>query len=182
MATSKRTSKPAKKKTAAKKGTWGGARPGAGRKAGPNPKVNHRARAEHEPRHPVLVTLKRAEGVSSLRGAGLLRVVREAIRDTTEAGLEGFRIVFFAVAATQLSLMIEADDRDALASGIRSVSIRIARRANAMLGRDGHIWGDRYRALVLATSDAVREVLGRVFAGAKETSTLPRTSLLRKVS
>ena len=54
--------------------------------------------------------------------------------------------------------------------------------ANAMLGRDGHIWGDRYRARVLATSDEVREVLGRVFAGAKETSTQPRTSLLRKAS
>ena len=97
--------------TAKKKSTWGGARAGAGRKAGPNPKVGHRPRVEHDARHPVLVTLRRAEGVPSLRGGALLRLVRDAIRDTSDAGVEGFRIVLFAVAATHLSLVIEADDR-----------------------------------------------------------------------
>ena len=180
MATKNETKKKAATQRAAAKGTWGGARRGAGRKPGPNPKVGHRARAAHDARHPVLVTLKRADGVPSLRGGSLLRLVRDAIRDTGDAGLRGFRVVLFAVAAAQLSLVVEADDVDALGRGVRSVSIRIARRANALLGRDGHIWGDRYRVRVLATSNDIRDVILRVLARAKEAAEQPRTSLLRK--
>ena len=162
-----------------RKATWGGSRPGSGRKPGPNPKVSHRARTEHDARHPVLVTLKRANGLPSLRSARLLRLVREAIEETEQAGLPGFRVVHFAVGAAQLDVIVEADDQRALGSGIRSLSIRLARRANTALDRAGHIWGDRYRSRVLTTSADVREVMARVLGAAKEAAAQPRTSLLR---
>jgi hypothetical protein len=171
--------KMATKKKTRKSSNWGGARPGAGRKPGPNPKVSHRVRAEHDARHPVLVTLKRANGLPSLRSPRLLRVVRAAVEETPRVDLRGFRIVLFAVGAAQVDFVVEAEDREALGSGIRSISIRVARRANIALDRTGHIWGDRYRSRVLTTAAEVRDVVARVLGKAKETAEPPRTALLR---
>jgi len=159
-----------------KKGTWGGRRAGAGRKPSANPKVPHRARGPHEARWPVLLTLKRADGVPSLKS--VRRVVRECVRETT---IEGFQVVSFAVAAAQVDLVVEADDAAALSRGLRSLTIRIARRVNLELGTHGHVWAERCRIRSLPTANDVTDALERVLGSARERLSSPRTALLRKL-
>jgi hypothetical protein len=164
-----------------KKGTWGGARPGAGRKPGPDPKVPHRVRVEHDARHPLHVTLRRVADMPSFRSPQLLRLVREGILDTSETDLEGFRIAHFSIAPKQLDLLVEADDSAALTRGLRSLTIRIAVRVANALGRTGHVWGDRYRARPLTTPAQVQEVAEGVLGKTRETAQPARTALLRKL-
>lgn len=60
--------------------TWGGRRPGAGRKPnGARAGVSHTARPAHLPRHPVHATLPALPGVGSLRAAGVFPQVRAAL-------------------------------------------------------------------------------------------------------
>jgi hypothetical protein len=167
-------------KAAPAKGTWGGPRPGSGRKPGPNAGPAHRARQPHDPHKPLAITLPRAKGLPSLRSSQLLRVVRGAITETAEAELEGFRIVLFSIAPTQVDLLIEADDVALLTTGLRSVSVRMAMRINNTLGRTGQIFRGRYRSRSLATA---AELAGAVAAlgATKETAQAPRTVLLRKL-
>ncbi len=181
---SKPSSKVAAKSAAASptatKGTWGGPRPGSGRKPGPNAGPAHRARQPHDPHKPLAVVLPRAKGLPSLRSAQLLRVVRGAITETAEAELEGFRIVLFSIAPTQVDLVIEADDVASLTTGLRSVSVRIAMRINNALGRTGQIFRDRYRSRSLTTAAELTEAVAALGA-TKETAQVARTALLRKV-
>ena len=143
MAAKKTTKKTSKKKSSG----WGGARPGAGRKPGPDSGMRHRARAPHDGRRPLLVTMDRVKGMPSLRSLRLLRVVESAIAASaqSDAGSQGFRVVRFTVDAARLALVVEADNELTLSRGVRSVCIRVARRVNAALGRHGHVWADRYR-------------------------------------
>ena len=164
-----------------KKATWGGARPGAGRKPGPDPKVPHRARVEHDARHPLHVTLRRVADMPSFRAPQLLRLVREGILDTTETVLEGFRIVLFAIGPKQIELLVEADDSAALTRGLRSLTIRIAIRVATALELTGHVWGDRYRSRPLTTAAQVQDVVDNVLGKARETAQPARTALLRKL-
>jgi hypothetical protein len=57
---------------------WGGRRPGAGRKAGPNPLVRHRSRPGLAGPRPCHVTLKVREDVPSLRSAKLVREIERS--------------------------------------------------------------------------------------------------------
>ena len=159
-----------------KKGTWGGRRVGAGRKPSANPKVPHRARGAHDARWPVLVTFKRADGVPSLRGQR--RVVRECIGETA---IEGFHVVLFAVAAARVDFVVEADDAASLRRGLRSLTIRIARRINAALGHHGHVWGERCGTRALSTSRDVADAVLEVLGASREPVQAPRTALLRKL-
>jgi hypothetical protein len=177
---SKTTAKTTAKSATATKGTWGGPRPGSGRKPGPNPGPAHRARPPHDPNKPLAIVLPRAKGLPSLRSAQLLRVVRGAIMETAEAELEGFRIVLFSIAPTQVDLVIEADDVASLTTGLRSVSVRMAMRINNALGRTGQIFGGRYRSRSLVTAAELAETVAALGA-TKETAQAARTALLRKV-
>jgi hypothetical protein len=159
-----------------KKGTWGGRRVGAGRKPSGNPKVPHRARGLHDARRPVLVTFKRAEGVPSLRGQR--RLVRECIGETA---VDGFHVVLFAVAAARVDFVVEADDAAALRRGLRSLTIRIARRINAALGHHGHVWGERCATRPLSTSHELTDAVEQVLGATLERDEAPRTALLRKL-
>ncbi len=152
--------KPAKGEqlTFANQKTWGGPRINAGPKAGPRPKVRHRPRPLHHADSPVHITMRRARGLPSFRADRLHRLLREAIRDTRR---EGFRIVQYSVQADHVHLIIEADDRATLTSGMRSFSVRVAMRVNRrVLGRTrGHVWGDRHHRRELTTPSEVRNVL-----------------------
>ena len=134
-------------KKAKKSRGWGGKRAGAGRKpgSGANLRESHRSWPKHDGRNPVHVTLLRVKGMPSLRSGRLVRIVRDAVDATKDAGIEGFRVVRYEIEPSQIELVIEADDELTLGRGMRSISIRVARRVNAALGRQGHVWADRYR-------------------------------------
>jgi len=61
-------------------------------------------------------------------------------------------------------LLVEAIDKGALSAGIRSVSIRIARYVNELLGRKGRLWADRWFGRELVTAREVRVALVYVLA------------------
>ena len=125
--------------------TWGGRRPGAGRKPTPGrrPGVPHRTRPQHRPAHPVHVTLRTADAVHCLRAGRVFPAVRRALAVSSHSG---FRIIHYSVQNDHIHLIIEADDGVRLSAGVRGLAIRLARAINRALGRRGSVWDDRYRA------------------------------------
>ncbi len=135
---------------------WGGRRSGAGRPPAPGrPRMGHDRREEHRARYPVLLTLRAAPGVPSLRSAALFAAIRDAIARTNHPA---FRALHFSVQQDHLHAIVEADDHDALTGGIRGLVIRIA-LAVKTVARVGRVWGDRYHARALTTPREVRHAL-----------------------
>lgn len=143
--------------------TWGGRRAGAGRK----PALDH-ARRAHVRREtvrayqPVHVTLRLADHVWNLRSQRVFRIMDAALRGIRWR--PDFRVVHFSIQGNHLHLIVEAGGAGALANGMRALGIRLARRLNAMMGRSGRVFADRYHAHVLRTpaevKNAVRYALG----------------------
>jgi hypothetical protein len=59
-------------------------------------------------------------------------------------------------------LIFEADDASALASGMKSISGRIAKGLNRLMRRAGRVFTDRYHAHVLRTPGEVRNAIAYV--------------------
>jgi len=136
--------------------TWGGSRPGAGRKltAGRRRSVPHRPRPSHTASLPVHVTLRAR--IRGLRAPLVFQAVRVAVSLASRAG---FRVVEFSVQADHVHLIVEADDQFSLRRGIRGLAIRIARHVNRALGRGGQVWASRYHARALTTPRTVRNAV-----------------------
>ena len=146
--------------------TWGGRRPGAGRKPkGPRPGVSHRARPPHSRHQPVHVTLRAVEGLPSFRARGVFPALREAL---AQASKPTFRACHFSVQSNHVHLLVEADSREALSRGVQGLAIRTARAINRALGRAGRVWGDRYHARPLGTPREVRNALVYVLNNSKK--------------
>jgi REP element-mobilizing transposase RayT len=144
--------------------THGGRRPGAGRKPkGPYAGPRHRARPKHDPRHPVHVTMRVVGSAAGLRCKDMYLAIREAT--IVSAQREGFRIVQMSIQRDHLHLIVEADSRAALSSGIRGFSISAARQINKVYTerggarRTGRVFADRYHARPLTSPRAVRHAL-----------------------
>src|SRR5437879_6000110 len=84
--------------------TWGGRRPGAGRKLTPGrrPSVPHRVRPLHVATHPVHATLRATPAVRCLRSARIFPAVHRAL---TAASHEDFRIIHYSVQDDHLHLI-----------------------------------------------------------------------------
>ncbi len=136
---------------------WGGARKGAGRKRSPLSGSRHEARPELDGWTPAQLTLRLSPLVPNLRTEPCLRVLRRALREGKER--EGFRLVQYAVEPDRLLLIVEASDKTALSSGMRGLSIRIARQLNGTLVREGRVFADRYQVKPLTTPAEVRTAL-----------------------
>ncbi len=137
--------------------TWGGRRVGAGRKAGPRSNVAHEARPLHRRRFPLLVTLRRAKGLPSLRTERLDEEIREAVRRTHR---DDFRVVHYSVQADHVHMIVEAEDNASLSAGMKSFAVRVALRVNHVLRRRrGHVWADRYHRRDLRSPSQVRSTL-----------------------
>jgi REP element-mobilizing transposase RayT len=119
----------------------GGKRPGAGRKPnGKRPGARHEKRPEHNPRHPMHVTIR------------IYLALREATIVT--AGREGFRIVHMSIQRDHVHLIVEAQSKAALSKGVRGFSISAARQINKVITarggdrRTGKVIGDRFQGLL----------------------------------
>jgi REP element-mobilizing transposase RayT len=142
------------------KPTWGGVREGAGRKPSANPQLPHRSRADIDPHHPLHATLRVVRGLPNLRRKSAARIIRVAIMLGCERF--GFRLVHYSIQSNHLHLIVEADDKKALARGLKGFQIRIARGLNRILGRKGRVFVDRYHARALETPREVRNCLAYV--------------------
>src|SRR4051794_30606335 len=96
-------------------------RPGS-KRPGPKPKglragSPHTVRPELKARHPVHVVLRVVDAVDNLRRRATYKAVREAT--LTTARREDFRIVHLSIQRNHLHLLVEADHKSALASGMQ---------------------------------------------------------------
>jgi putative transposase len=134
----------------------GGARRGAGRKKRPAHlrHTPHRARADHRRAHPVHVTLRAS--VRCLRRRQVVRTVLSALRDSNR---EWFRIAHYSVQGNHVHLIVEAESKASLASGMRGLAVRMARRINRLLFRRGRFWTDRWHSRALTSPRQVRNAL-----------------------
>ena len=141
--------------------TWGGARPGAGRKpAGDRPGVAHTSRPRFASRYPVHVTLRVQPHVYQLRSRRCLRVLGAAFLAARER--HGVRLCHYSVQGDHVHLLVEARDAVALGRAMKGLGVRIARGLNRLMGTRGPVLADRYHARILRSPRQVRNALAYV--------------------
>jgi REP element-mobilizing transposase RayT len=153
-----------------KNGQWrGGKRTGAGRpKSGAFASQPHKVREQFKASEPVQVTVRAVEEIHSLRRFDTYHAVRKAMVATF--GRESFRIVHLSIQGTHIHLLIEADDRKALARGMQAFQISAAKHLNAAITkrlglakrRRGRVFTDRYHVTIIRTSRHARHELAYV--------------------
>src|SRR3954468_14741186 len=143
----------------------GGKRRGAGRKPkGRRAGSSHKIRPEIAARHPVHVVLRVSGAVGNLRRRFTYRALREAT--LTTARREDFRIVHLSIQRTHVHLLVEADDKRALAAGMQGFQISAAKHLNAAISkgqpgprRRGTVFPDRYHATIITSPRQARHAL-----------------------
>jgi REP element-mobilizing transposase RayT len=144
----------------------GGKRRGAGRPPnGERAGVSHLARAAVTAREPVLVTLKVRAGLLRLRSRRVLARLLPSLATARERHL---RLVHWSVQHDHLHLIVEAVSAERLARGMQGLLVRIARRVNALMGRRGKVFADRYHSRVLRTPRQTRHALAYVLGNARK--------------
>ncbi len=138
----------------------GGFREGAGRKPGKGRRsVRHRVREAHSSLHPVHVVLR--SKFKPLRCQFVFPTIRKALAKATRARRD-FRITQFSVQGDHVHLIVEADSKSALSRGMQGLAIRVARAVNALVGRAGKVWADRFFSRDLKSPRVVRNALAYV--------------------
>jgi hypothetical protein len=139
--------------------TWGGRRPGAGRKPGrERPGPSHARRPAHDARHPVHATLRAGPGVPSLRSDVLFSEIGLALAAASRAT---FRVIHFSVQLDHIHLIVEADSARELRRGLHGLAVRCARAVNRSARRRGPVWHQRHHTRALRTPREMR--LGLVY-------------------
>lgn len=140
------------------KGSWGGARKGAGRKkSGTRRDPLHRKRpsvSRHEPRH---IVLRMVKGVSRLRKGKIYHALRHSLRRLL--GDLSFRIIHVSIQGNHLHLIVEAGNKRALRRGLQAFMISAARQINKVLRRKGKVFAYRYHATPITSPKQMRNVL-----------------------
>ncbi len=123
---------------------WGGKRRGAGRKPkGEKAGVSHAKRPKLAARFPVHVTVKLAQGLPSLRTPDGNTILRQAFA-AGFARFADFRLVEYSIQRDHVHLIAESSDELALTTGMRGLTVRIARALNRLWGRKGRVFADRW--------------------------------------
>jgi REP element-mobilizing transposase RayT len=142
----------------------GGKRRGAGRK----PK-SYRAGSPHAERPSVKasnalqVVLRVVPAVGSMRRRKMYKAVRDA--SVVAAIRERIRIIHISIQRTHIHLLVEAEDKLALARGMQGFQISMARNINTALGPDKHrrrrgpVFADRYHLVVITSPRQARNAV-----------------------
>jgi REP element-mobilizing transposase RayT len=150
----------------------GGRRKGAGRKRTlPGPaRGAHATRPFHDRRLPVHVVLRVTQEVGRLRRAKAYAAVRLAMIALVLAGRTSFRVVHVSIQRHHIHLLCEADDRLALANGVRALCISTARRLNALVSEER---GQPHAGLGEGRAQVDRYSSGIAFGGWAERDGVP---------
>jgi REP element-mobilizing transposase RayT len=102
--------------------------------------------------------------VGNLRRRCVYQAIREAT--VTTAPREDFRIVQLSIQRTHVHLLVEADDKHALARGMQGFQISAAKHLNAAISkgkpgprRRGTVFPDRYHAEIIRSPRQARNAL-----------------------
>ncbi|MBM4269882.1 MAG: hypothetical protein FJ144_25320 [Deltaproteobacteria bacterium] len=145
---------------------WGGPRTGAGRPRSRRARVLHRSRSELSSPCPAHVTLRVRRGVPSLRSVRLVHEFRQSLRVACERG--DFRVLHYSIQCDHAHFLVEAESRDALARGMKSIGARLARAVNRTFRRVGAVLDGRYHLHLLRTPREVRSALAYVLLNARK--------------
>jgi REP element-mobilizing transposase RayT len=146
----------------------GGKRKGAGRKPnGARAGSLHQARPEFKPYHALHVVMRVVPTVGSMRRRSLYKAVRDAT--ITAALRDRFRIVHLSIQRTHVHMLVEAENKRALARGMQGFQISAARNINGALGdkyrrRRGPVFADRYHLTVITSPTQARNAIGYVLS------------------
>jgi REP element-mobilizing transposase RayT len=119
------------------------------------------------------VTLRAS--LRSLRKQFVAQTVLVSLRDSNS---ESFRIAQYSVQENHLHLIVEADSKAALSTGMRGLMVRLAKRLNRLLFRRGRFWADRWHGSALTSPRQVRNALVYVLQNRKKHVTLAARRLL----
>jgi len=146
----------------------GGKREGAGRpKKGARASERHKTREVFRRGEPIHVIMRANPDVGSLRTRSITRAIHEATIVVTRHEAR-FRIIHLSLQRTHIHLIVEADNRVALATGMQAFGISAARNINRELGectgkkQSGRVFADRYHARILKTPRQVRNTIAYV--------------------
>ena len=110
--------------------------------------------------HPVHATVRLRPHVWNLRSQRGMAVVEAALRGAAER--PGFRVTHFGAQGNHVHLIVEAAGADALTSGMKAFSIRLAKGMNRLMGARGPVLEDRYHMHVLRTPAETRRAVDYV--------------------
>ncbi len=109
-----------------------------------------------------------AKDVPNLRRSEPVALIREAI---AASHTDAFRILEYTVLGNHVHLAVEADSQAALASAMRTLGVRLAKRLNRCFARRGALFAERYHARRLHTPREVRNVLRYLLLNARHHAT-----------
>lgn len=134
---------------------WGGRRRGAGR---PNRsgEVSHGKRLRVTGRTPLHITLRLCAGVGSLHVAKLFYEFNSGLVGARRFGL---RVNHFSLMNNHVHMIVEADDNLSLATGLKSLLCRFAKKVRARYPGKGGVFAGRYHMHVLKTPREMRNAL-----------------------
>jgi len=138
----------------------GGKRKGAGRKKIYKDLLPHSKRPPISMHYPLHITIKLKPGIKTLRKRDCYKLFRESVK---QAVLFGVSVVHYSVQSNHVHLIVESKSRTALACGMKSLCIRLAKGINNIHGTIGKIFCDRYYLHILKTPTEVKEALVYVF-------------------
>lgn len=134
------------------KGTWGGRRPGSGRKRIHSKGVSHRSREEVKLRTPLHINFKFR---AFIKNKACLRLLNRAIINARSHGL---RVNHYSLQSNHIHLIVESENNEVLTRGMRSLTVTFAKGL-----KKGRVQIERYHLHVLKTlketRNAVRYVL-----------------------
>jgi REP element-mobilizing transposase RayT len=127
----------------------------------------HQTRPELSGREPVLITARVSPQTRELRRRSVYQAIRRALQ--TALVRTDFRVVHMSIQRTHLHLLVEADGKHALSTGMQGLLISAAKRINAAISREqrdrrrGTVFPDRYHQRVISSPrqcrNAIRYVL-----------------------
>jgi len=100
--------------------------------------------------------MKLARGLHHLRTVLTRRTITDCIRNAQRSS---FRIVHYSIQSNHLHLIIEADDRNAMSSGMKGFGRRLVCALNKLWQRRGPVFPKRFHDRVLRSLHQVRNAL-----------------------
>ena len=136
----------------------GGGRKGAGRKKHRAGCINHVKRPELNGREPIGIKLKLISGLPSIRTPMIMSALARAIRLAKRFGLA---VIHYAIQSNHIHLIVEAASKNALTSGMRSLTTSLAKAVHRYIGFGfcGKVLKARYHAHILKTPTEVKRAL-----------------------
>lgn len=111
--------------------------------------MSHSKRAKWRRGEHALLTLKLCKGSPDMRNVACGIVITDAIREVGQR--EGFEVFQFSIQGDHVHLIVRAVSAEVLANAMKSLGSRLARRLNALWGRTGRLFAERFHAVAIRT-------------------------------